>query len=78
MKQLAVLRLLMMASTFYTGAIVGTRARDIKTQIRTTEHIKDKEELKQQFSIIHRQSMILNVLICEHSVNDVRLVLRTV
>jgi predicted MFS family arabinose efflux permease len=53
----------MFVSTFYTGLCIGSTARDLKAQMRTTEEGEKKEELRQQFSKLHRRSMIMNVLI---------------
>jgi hypothetical protein len=54
---------IMLVSTFYTGLCIGSTARDLKAQMRTTEEGEKKEELRQQFSKIHRRSMVMNVLI---------------
>tara|TARA_B100000959_G_scaffold183057_1_gene191366 strand:+ start:113 stop:577 length:465 start_codon:yes stop_codon:yes gene_type:complete len=47
--------------TFYSGLIVGTKARSIKQQIRQTSEETKKEELKKAFKKIHGVSMILNI-----------------
>ncbi|GJQ57950.1 MAG: DUF4149 domain-containing protein [Candidatus Scalindua sp. AMX11] len=53
----------MFVSTFYTGLCIGSTARDLKAQMRTTEEGEKREDLRKQFSKLHRRSMIMNVLI---------------
>ncbi len=58
-----ILLAIMMIATFYTGLRVGPSAREVKAQIRTTEDIEKKEELRQRFLNIHRRSTLMNVTI---------------
>ncbi len=53
----------MTALTFYSGLAVGGKARAIKAEIRTVEAVEQKEPLTQRFKVLHRRSMILNVVI---------------
>jgi hypothetical protein len=53
----------MTVSTYYTGLCVGSKAREIKAEIRTTEDLTRKDELRNYFTKIHRRSMVLNVII---------------
>ena len=47
--------------TFYSGLIVGTKARSIKQQIRQTSEETKKEDLRKAFKKVHGVSMMLNV-----------------
>lgn len=49
--------------SFYTGMVVGAKARDIKANIRIATDQSQKEVLKERFKAMHRQSAILNVAI---------------
>ena len=49
--------------SFYTGIFVGIKARDTKAHVRTATDQSQKEMLREQFKILHRQSAILNVVI---------------
>ena len=57
------LLLLMAILAFYSGMPVGTKARDVKAQIRMIEEPLQKEKLKQEFKTLHAKSAILNGLI---------------
>lgn len=57
------LLILMTGLAFYSGLIVGSKAREVKAEIRTTQDESKKEELKSQFKILHRNSAILNGII---------------
>ena len=58
-----ILLAVMMGSTFYTGLYIGSNAAEIKAQMRTTEDVEKKKELRHRFSKIHRRSMVMNVII---------------
>ncbi len=47
--------------TFYSGLVVGTKARSIKQQIRQTSEETKKEDLRKAFKKVHGVSMMLNV-----------------
>jgi uncharacterized membrane protein len=53
----------MTALTFYSGLAVGGKARTIKAEIRAVEAAEQKEPLMKRFKVLHRRSMILNVVI---------------
>ena len=53
----------MTALTFYSGLAVGGKARTIKAEIRSVEAVEQKEPLMKRFKVLHRRSMILNVVI---------------
>ena len=57
------LLLLMAILAFYSGMSVGTKARDVKAQIRMIEEPLQKEKLKEEFKTLHAKSAILNGLI---------------
>jgi len=57
------LLVLMTGLAFYSGLIVGSKARKVKAEIRTTQDPSKKEGLKSQFKILHRNSAILNGII---------------
>ncbi|ODS34675.1 MAG: hypothetical protein SCARUB_00255 [Candidatus Scalindua rubra] len=54
---------IMMIITFYTGLRIGPMVREAKTQMRATEDVEKKEELRQRFLKIHRRSSEMNVTI---------------
>jgi hypothetical protein len=49
--------------TFYSGLIIGAKARSIKQEIRQTSEETKKEDLRKAFKKIHGVSMMLNVSI---------------
>lgn len=53
----------MAATTFYTGLVVGSKAREIKSQIRVIEDGSEKAVLKTQFRTYHQRSIILNTIV---------------
>jgi uncharacterized membrane protein len=57
------LLVLMMALSFYSGLVVGSKAREVKAQIRMADDASKKETLKSEFNILHKRSTILNVSI---------------
>ena len=66
-KTLPVIRILilvvMAATTFYTGLVVGSKAREIKSQISVIEDGSEKTVLKAEFRTFHRRSVTLNVIV---------------
>lgn len=54
---------IMLATTFYSGLVVGNKARQIKAQIRSMEDSPQRESLTERFKIIHRRSTILNGIV---------------
>lgn len=58
------LLVLMTCLSFYTGIVVGNKAREVKAQIRNasgqSQNEAQKEELAKRFKSLHRQSAILN------------------
>ena len=52
---------LMTCLTFYSGLIIGTKARSIKQEIRQTSEETKKEDLRKAFKKIHGVSMMLNI-----------------
>lgn len=57
------LLVLMMALTFYSGLVVGAKAREVKAQIRMVEDTSKKEILKSEFNTLHKRSTVLNIAI---------------
>ena len=57
------LLVLMTALTFYSGLVVGAKAREVKAQIRMIEDVSKKEILKSEFNTLHKMSTILNISI---------------
>jgi len=57
------LLVLMTALVFYAGKVIGKNAMEVKVQIRATEDQTQKEALRFKFKAIHRNSMIMNVVI---------------
>ncbi len=53
----------MAATTFYTGLVVGSNAREIKSQIRVIEDGSDKAVLKAKFRTYHQRSVTLNTVV---------------
>lgn len=53
----------MAATTFYTGLVVGSNAREIKSQIQIVENGSDKAVLKAKFRTYHRRSVTLNTVV---------------
>ena len=58
-----ILLFVMSGLTFYSGLVVGAKARDVKAQIRIIEDPSQKEALRLQFKALHKRSTILNGLI---------------
>jgi len=58
-----ILLFVMSGLTFYSGLVVGSKARDVKAHIRTIEDPSRKEALRLQFKALHKRSTILNGLI---------------
>ena len=58
-----ILLFVMSGLTFYSGLVVGAKARDVKAQIRTIEDPAQKEALRLQFKAAHFRSTILNAII---------------
>jgi len=58
-----ILLFVMSGLTFYSGLVVGLKARDVKAQIRTIEDPSQKEALRLQFKALHKRSTIMNGLI---------------
>jgi uncharacterized membrane protein len=54
---------LMTGLTYYSGMVVGTKARAIKTEIHETRDEVKKEDLTRAFKKIHGISMMINVSI---------------
>ncbi len=48
---------------FYSGLVIGKKARDLKAEIRVVHEGVEKTELQQEFRKYHLQSTILNVII---------------
>jgi len=57
-----IILVVMTALTFYSGLVVGSSARTIKAEIRAVETAEQKEPLMKQFKVLHRRSMILNIV----------------
>jgi hypothetical protein len=55
------LLVLMTLITFYSGLAVGSRARDIKAEIKAVEDPSKKEFLRTEFKSLHLRSVILNI-----------------
>ena len=53
----------MAATTFYTGLVVGSKAREVKSQIRVIEDGSEKAVLKAQFRTYHQRSVTLNTVV---------------
>lgn len=53
----------MAATTFYTGLVVGSKAREIKSQIQVIEDGSEKAVLKATFRTYHQRSVILNTIV---------------
>ena len=54
---------LMVALSFYSGLVLGKKARDVKAEIKVEAEGEKKTVLQQDFKRYHKQSMILNVII---------------
>tara|TARA_B100000315_G_scaffold115333_1_gene105873 strand:+ start:2724 stop:3188 length:465 start_codon:yes stop_codon:yes gene_type:complete len=52
---------IMTCLTFYSGLIIGSKARNIKQEIRQTPEETKKEDLRKDFKKIHGVSMMLNI-----------------
>ncbi len=57
------LLIIMTAITYYSGLVVGSKARDIKAEIRVAEDSGKKGILSVEFKSLHRRSVILNVIL---------------
>lgn len=57
------LLVIMIGLTFYSGHVVGAKAREVKAKIRIVEDPAQKEILKAEFKTLHRRSTILNGVI---------------
>lgn len=57
------LLVLMTVLTLYLGLVVAARAREVRVQIRTIEDGSKKEALKEEFKVLHKWSVFLNVII---------------
>jgi uncharacterized membrane protein len=51
------------ALSFVSGAVVGSKARDVKTMMHAASEGPEKEKLRADFHKIHRVSTALNVVI---------------
>lgn len=51
----------MLATTLFTGLVIGSKAKGIKTEMRATEDVAKKEEIRKQFGKVHGVSIILNM-----------------
>ncbi len=49
--------------SFYSGLVIGKKARDIKAEISVVHEGVEKTELQQEFRKYHAQSTIVNVII---------------
>lgn len=59
---------MMTCLTFYSGLVIGSKVRNIKTKVRETTDVAKKEELEVSFKRIHSVSMLLNVSVIGLSV----------
>lgn len=57
------LLVIMTLITFYSGLAVGSKAREIKAEIRATEDTAKKESLRAKFKSLHLRSVTLNVIV---------------
>lgn len=49
--------------TFYSGLVVGKRAREVKARIRSAGDEGRKEELRRVFRTLHARSAVLNLIV---------------
>jgi uncharacterized membrane protein len=49
--------------TFYSGLVVGSKARAIKAEIKGTEEPSKKTELREKFKKVHAVSSVLNLVV---------------
>lgn len=54
---------IMMAISFYSGLVVGPKARGIKAQARAVKDVREKEELRKRFMKIHSLSVLMNSIV---------------
>ncbi|VAV84607.1 hypothetical protein MNBD_DELTA01-1817 [hydrothermal vent metagenome] len=57
-----ILVLLMMVLGFYSGLVVGRKAREIKSDIKASTDDAEKERLRGRFKKVHAKSAILNMV----------------
>lgn len=53
----------MTVTTFYSGMVVGTDAREIKAKIKKAGSDEEKQALRQAFKKTHAKSAILNLIV---------------
>lgn len=56
------LLVIMTIATFYSGLAVGSKAREIKAEIKAVEDSAKKESLRTEFKSLHLKSVILNII----------------
>lgn len=58
-----IILVVMTAVTFYSGLVVGSKARAIKAEMKATEETSKKAELREKFKKVHAVSSILNLAV---------------
>ena len=59
-----VLLLVMLISSLYAGMVIRPKAHDVKIQMKTVEEATELgNQLKAQFDKLHRNSVILNIVV---------------
>lgn len=58
-----VLLSVMLITVFFTGLAIGSKAKKIKAEMRATEDVVKKEEIRKHFGKIHGISIMLNMAV---------------